>query len=151
MSVVCDGDVARTLHPNHPSLIRLAKLGGRFDQCVEYGLEIELGAANNAEYLADGCLRFQRLGQLAFARLLSLKEARVLDGDHGLVGKGLHELNLLCREGPHLVVYAHDHADYDIVSEHWHGEEGAVPSRLSASPRILGVVQHVVDVDHPAL
>src|SRR5262245_22807506 len=46
---------------------------------------------------------------------------------------------------------AYDHADYDILSEHRHGEDGANPSRRYDNPRIFGIVKHVVNVDDPAL
>jgi hypothetical protein len=45
-----------------------------------------------------------------------------LDGDQGLVGEDLHELNLLRREGSHLAPSASDYADYDIPSQRWHSE-----------------------------
>ena len=44
-------------------------------------------------------LLLQRLGQLARARLLGLEQPRVLDGDDGLVGEGLHQLDLPFAEG----------------------------------------------------
>ena len=40
-------------------------------------------------------LVFERLLQLALARLLRLEQPRVLDGDDGLVGEGLDQLDLL--------------------------------------------------------
>ena len=43
-------------------------------------------------------LRLVLAGDLKLAALLRdlLEQARVLEGDHGLVGEGLHELDLPC-------------------------------------------------------
>ena len=50
------------------------------------------------EHLAGRGLVLERLGQLARARLHLLEQPRVLDGDHGLVGEGLEQLDLLVGE-----------------------------------------------------
>src|SRR5262249_27356204 len=96
-------------------------------------------------------LLFQGFCQLPLARLLCFEQPRVLDGDDGLVGKCLYELNLLCVEGMLLAAPAPDDADDDIPSEHWHSKYGSNPCRLSAHPCIFGIVKHVMDVDDPAL
>ena len=130
---------------------RVAQVRGGGDQRIEHGLQLELRPADGPQHLARRRLLLERFLQLARSRLYLLEQTRVLDGDHGLVGEGLHEFNLLCRERPHLAAPASDHADYDVLSEHWHGENRANPCCLWAYPCVLGILQHVMDVDNPAL
>jgi hypothetical protein len=54
---------------------------------------------NDVEHFACRGLVFERFLQLSLARLLSLEQARVLNGDHGLVGEGLQQRDLFFREG----------------------------------------------------
>ena len=56
---------------------------------VEHRLRVAEGVAYDGEDFGGRRLLLQRLGQLLGARLLGLEQARVLDGDHGLVGEGL--------------------------------------------------------------
>ena len=51
------------------------------------------------------------LGQLALARLLRLEQPRVLDGDDGLVGESLEQLDLAVGERANLGASDGDHAD----------------------------------------
>ena len=53
------------------------------------------------KHLGGRRLLLQRLLQLACARLLLLEQPRVLDGDDGLVGEGLEQLDLLLGERLH--------------------------------------------------
>src|SRR5437867_161536 len=53
---------------------------------VEHRLKIELRAADDGEHIARCRLVFECLRELARACLLRLEEARVLDGDYGLIG-----------------------------------------------------------------
>src|SRR5262245_57361443 len=50
----------------------------------------------DAEHVAGRGLILKRLLQLTLARLLGLKQARVLDGDDSLIGEGLHQADLTC-------------------------------------------------------
>jgi len=54
--------------------------------------------SDDVEHLAGGRLVFERFSQLALTSLLSFKQPRVLDGDHGLVGEGGDKLNLIVGE-----------------------------------------------------
>ena len=50
------------------------------------------------EHLARRGLVLERFCELARPRLLRLEQPRVLDGDDGLVGEGLQQLDLDLRE-----------------------------------------------------
>ena len=57
------------------------------------------GAADRLEDLLGCCLTLERTRQLAVPRLELLEQPHVLDGDHGLGGERLRQLDLLGREG----------------------------------------------------
>src|SRR5262249_44255639 len=67
-------------------------------QCLEDGLEIERGPPDHLEQLAGRRLLIERNSELTVARLQFLEEAHVLDGNDGLIGKGLEQLDLFVRE-----------------------------------------------------
>ena len=61
-----------------------------------------------------------------------VEQPRVLDGDHGLGGEILHQLDLLVGERPHLLAVDDDGADQLIVLEHRHDEMGSAPRRITS-------------------
>ena len=71
--------------------MRLAQTSGRFDQGVEYGPQIERRTADGLQHIGRRCLLLQRVTQL-------IEQPRVLDGNNGLGGKVLDQLNLLIGE-----------------------------------------------------
>src|SRR6516225_9314333 len=68
-----------------------AKPASRFDQRVEYCLEIESRAADDLEHVSSRRLLLERFAQLA-------EQARVFDGDDGLCSEGFYKRNLLIGE-----------------------------------------------------
>ena len=72
----------------------LAQARRSLDDRVEHRLQVDRRAADDAEHLAGRSLVFERLLQLALARLLLLEQPRVLDGDDGLVGERGGECDL---------------------------------------------------------
>jgi len=84
-------------------------------------LQIECRPADDLQNIGGGRLLFQGFCQLALARLLSLEQPRVLDGDDGLVGEGLDQLDLLVIErrdpGPRQC----DHADRLALQQQGNG------------------------------
>ena len=75
-------------------------------------------------------LLLQRLGQIVGALAQLVEQPRVLDGDDGLRGEVLHQLDLLVGERPHLLAIDGDGADQLVVLEHRHGENGAGAGEL---------------------
>ena len=100
--------------------VRLAQPRRRLDQRVEHRLQIEGRAADDLEHVGGGGLLLQRFAQL-------VEQAGVLDGDDGLVGEILHQLDLLVGERPHLLTIDDDGADQLVVLEHWYADEGSRP------------------------
>ena len=72
--------------------------GGAFGNGVEDRLHVRGRAADDAEHFGGCGLMLQGLAQFRIALLKFLEQPHVLDGDHGLVGEGLNELNLPFRK-----------------------------------------------------
>src|SRR5260370_12268581 len=70
------------------SRVRFAETRCRLNKRVQNGLQIEGRAADDLEHIGGGGLLLQRFPQL-------VEQARVLDGNDGLIGKGLEKRDLL--------------------------------------------------------
>ncbi len=78
-------------------LVRAAEPHRALDEARQHRLEVEGRAADDLEDLAGRRLLLERLGEVVVARLELREEADVLDGDDGLVGEGLEQLDLAAR------------------------------------------------------
>src|SRR5262249_20162464 len=76
-------------------LFRPTQSCSRLDQSIEYLLQVEGRPADHLEHVGGGGLLLQRFPQL-------VKQPRVLDGDDGLGGEVLDQLDLLVGERVHL-------------------------------------------------
>src|SRR5262249_39425235 len=81
-----------------PARVRAKQADGASHNRIEHRLDVRLRAANDAENVASRRLLVERSGQFTVARLQLGEETNVLDRDHGLVGEGLEERNLLIGE-----------------------------------------------------
>ena len=73
-------------------------LCGALDDGVEHRLHVRGRAADDAEHLGRCRLMLQRLAQFCIALLDFFEQPHVLDGDHGLVGKGFEKRDLFLGE-----------------------------------------------------
>src|SRR5215470_10433560 len=80
-------------HAIDNSVFRITQPRRVLSHDIEHRLNIGWRAGNDAEDFARCGLLFQSFFEF-------LKQSHVLDGDHGLVGKGLEERNLLISERP---------------------------------------------------
>src|SRR5262249_38967145 len=127
--------------------IQRAKLGiadapGIFQYGLEYRLELTGRARDDLQHLGGGGLPLQRLTQL-------VEQPRVLDGDDGLAGEILDQLDLLLGEWADLLAVNDDGADQLVVLEHRHTDDGsrtAEPGRLTGVwiRRAVGAVSHLL-------
>ena len=83
---------------------------------LEHRLQIDQANADDLEHVGGGGLLLQRFAQL-------VEQARILDGDNGLRGEVLHQLDLLVGEWPHLLAVDDDRADQLVVLEHRHAQQ----------------------------
>ena len=97
----------RTLRAKDTSHLRIAQTGGRRDQCIEHGLEIECRAADDLEHVGGGSLLLQGFTEF-------VEQTRVLDGDDRLRGEVLDQLDLLVGERADLLAEDADRADQRI-------------------------------------
>src|SRR6516165_9515535 len=98
------------------SPIRLAQPRRRLDQRLENRLQIEGRAADDLEHVGGGRLLLQRLAQL-------VEQARVLDGDDGLIGEAREQSYLLVAERPHLLTVDAERANHPFLLEHRHDKK----------------------------
>ena len=70
-------------------------------------------------------LLLQGFAQIVRALAQLVEQAGVLDGDDGLRGEILDQLDLLVGERAHLLAINGDPADQLVLLEHGHGEHGA--------------------------
>ena len=114
---------------------------------LEHRLHVGRRGADHAKYRGSCRLLLQCLSQLARARLHLVEQAHVLDRDHGLVGEGRDQLDLLLGERPDDAPRQADHADHRIPAQQRHAEHGSpVSLGLRLEPGELGVLEHVGDV-----
>src|SRR5262249_17132582 len=109
--------VVRSFLTSDRRYIRLTKLGGRFDQRVEHGFEIEGRAADDLEHVSSGGLLLQGLAQL-------VEQTGVFDGDDGLGGKIADQLDLLVGERSDLLAVDGDRAYQLVLLEHRDHKQG---------------------------
>src|SRR5262249_44416072 len=89
----------------------LAKPGRLLQHSLEHRLQLTRRAANNLEHIGGGGLLLKRLTQLP-------EEARVLDGDDGLRGEVLDQLDLLVSEWPYFLAVDDNGTDEFVVPKH---------------------------------
>ena len=107
-------------------------------------------AADDAKDLARRGLLRQRLGEVAVPGSKLLEEAGVLDGDDGLGGEGLEELDLLVGERAELHAAEENRPDRHSLAEQGSGERGPVaePLGVGRALRELGAGRgEIVHVD----
>ena len=99
VTVACD--MMEKFAPCQPErrLVGTAEPGRQLDQRFEHDLQIERRAADDLEHVGSRRLLFQRFGEIVGALTQFVEQPRVLDGDDGLGGEVLHQLDLPVGEG----------------------------------------------------
>ena len=118
----------------------------RLGDCVEHRLHIRRRAADDLEDVGRGRLPLQRL--FCFVEL-----PHVLDGNHGLVGEGLEQLDLRVAERDRFEPCDVDGADRRVAPQHRDRQDGAVADRAGSLRivRVLRAALGVCDRDHATL
>src|SRR5262249_50300238 len=111
-------------------IVGFAQASRRLDQRIENRLQIECRAADDLEYVGGGGLLLEGFAQL-------VEQARVLDGDDGLSGEGLDELDLLIIERLGVTASGRYRTD-DIVPTKHRSRDHRVVSEASSEPRAGG-------------
>src|SRR5262245_1173589 len=103
---------------NNVNELRLADAGSVLGNRLENRHYVARRARDHAQNIADRGLLLERFPQL-------VKQARVLDGDDGLGGEILHQLNLFISERPDFVAIDTKDTDQLILFEQRHSKDGA--------------------------
>ena len=82
------------------------------------------------QHLGGRGLLLQRLGEIVGALAQLVEQPRVLDGDDGLRGEVLHQLDLLVGERADLLAVDGDGADQLVVLEHRHDNDASGAAEL---------------------
>ena len=97
------------------------RTAGRIPQHrVEHRLEFAGRTGDDVEHLAGRGLLLQRFGEIVGALAQLAEQPRVLDGDDGLRGEVLDQLNLLVGERADFLAIDDDRADHVVVLQHRH-------------------------------
>ena len=127
--------------------IRARELGRSGDDRRENCVEIQR-RADGLPYLAERGELVDRAGELMRPRLELREEAHVLDGDHGLIGKGLEQLDLLAREWPWGRPRVDgDGSDGDAKAHHGHRQYASESSAPQAGEHVVRVFEDIGYVD----
>ena len=131
----------------------LAHLLGRLAIDV---VEDELGVAEDgverrAQFVAhvgeELRLVLARLGKLAALVLDFVEQPHVLDRDHGLVGEGLDQLDLLLGEHPHVLAGQGEDADGNAFAHQRNAQHRSITAELLRfRPGVFRILQHVGNV-----
>ena len=118
------------------------------DDRFEDRLRVGRRTADHPEDLGGGGLLLERFPGL-------VEQPRVLDRDHGLVGEGLHQVDVGLGERLDPAAQQRDHADRLAIAQHRHRQHRAeAVTRLElAHVGVLGVDERndVLDMQQPAL
>ena len=108
--------------------------------------QIERRAADDLQHVGGRGLLLQRLRQIARPRLHLVEQAHVLDGDHGLIGEGLEEVDLALGEWASLPTCDHEYADNGIVALHRDSQRRAkVKAGASEARRYLRIDVRIIE------
>ncbi len=129
---------------------RIAQPGGVVEDGVEDRRVVGRRAADGAQDVAGRRLALERLGNLFVAGLDFMKQALVLDGDNGLGGEGLHELDFRLGERLDATAGTKNHADRCPAAQQRNAENSAesrdLLQHLQRALVIFRIFEGVLDV-----
>ena len=118
--------------------IGAAKLHRLAEHRVEDGNEIPGGAADHAQHFGCRGLLLERLRQLLCPCLHLVEQPHVADRDHGLIGEGLQQGDLLVAERMHFGAAKHDRSDALALAQHRHAQDACVHPSGATAPAAFG-------------
>src|SRR6516165_2156665 len=104
-------------------IVRLAKPASILGDGSQHRLNICRGSSDHAEDLACRGLLLQRLAKISGALTQLVEQARILDGDDGLIREGLDQRELLGGEGSNLRPPHRNRANEDTFATHRHAKK----------------------------
>ena len=133
--------------------LRLADAGRILQHGLEHRLQVAGRAGDDLQHLGGRGLLLQRFGEIVGALAQFVEQPRVLDGDDGLGGEVLHQLDLLVGERAHLLAVDHDGADQLVVLEHRHDQRRSraaeldvgAPTAIAFEIALVGAISAMCD------
>src|SRR6266487_3337759 len=122
VSVTCRQMKDPVLRTVYQRPIGFTKMRYGFGKRIEHSLQVERRAADDLEDLGGRGLLLQRFTQLAATRLYFVEQAHILDGDHRLVSKRRHQLDLLARKWSRRISCHGHNADAAPFSQQRHAK-----------------------------
>ena len=99
---------------------------------VKHGLQIKGRSADDLKHVGSRGLLLERFREVVGTLAQLFEQAGVLDGDDGLSGEILHQLDLLVGEWSHFGAVDEERAEQLVLFDHWHRDGG---SRTTISER----------------
>src|SRR5260370_432478 len=115
-----------SVEPQDEGELAVAKPHRALGNGVKHRLHVSRRPRDDAQDIAGRSLVFERLGQLARALLFALKQPRVLDCDHCLVGEGSDQVDLFVDKGLHRLARKYDDADRAFFAQERDSESSAI-------------------------
>src|SRR6266567_2950209 len=151
VSVTCRQMKDPVLRTVYQRPIGFTKMRYGFGKRIEHRLQVERRAADDLEDLGGRGLLLQGLGEFPAARLNFVEQPHVLDGDHCLVGKRRHKLDLLGRKWLRCVSAYGNNADASALPKQWDPEQRAVATDRLGSVSVFRIGERIRNVHHPGL
>src|SRR5215510_15937678 len=121
-----------------------------FQHSFKYPLQFAGRLADDLQHFGGCGLLLQRFGEIVGALAQFVKQSRVLNGDNGLIGEILDQLDLLVSEWLHFRARQSQNADGGAFAQHWNAEHGAEAAQpLGLGPNMISVDTHVRDMNGP--
>jgi len=133
---------------------RIAEPSCGLGQLVKRALKIKGCATYNLKHVGSGGLLVERLAQVCRSLAELGQQPRIFDGDDGLIGEVLHQLDLFVGEQLDSDSPNRDDANDRVFPHHRYGEDGPMHLLIVAmivSPPILGILQNIVNMDNATL
>src|SRR5262249_33817174 len=139
------------LGKKHNAVRRLTQSPRAAHDGIEDRLLVRWGARDDAQDVAGRRLLLERDAQLGVARLQLGEQADVLDGNDGLVGERLDELDLLVAERLDVASPQSERADRLSVAQHRDREDRAESELAPQRARVFRIFADVGDLDDSAI
>src|SRR4029450_11390555 len=108
-------------------------------------MQIECRAADDLEHISGSSLLLERFAQF-------IKQASVLDSDHGLVGERCDEIDLILAKRIYFGSHQREHANHGAFTQQRHSEVCSETERLLVDVRlVLAVGKDVINMNHTAI
>jgi hypothetical protein len=98
------------------SIIGVAKLAGTLDNGIEHRPDVGRRGSDDAQDIGAAGLVGEGFREIAGALLDLVEQTHILDRDHGLVGEGGDEIDLLLRERLDPLAGQYDHPDRFVLA-----------------------------------